>query len=62
MMETETHCLSAFASLLHSAKIEANVNVDAKCEQTFSSRTRCSLAEPVSLVLVQQAVSGCVFS
>ena len=56
MMETETHCLSAFASLLHSAKIEANVIVDAKCDQTFTS-----LAEPVSLILVQQTVSGCVF-
>ena len=36
-METETHCLSAFASLLHSAKIDANVIADAKCDQIFTS-------------------------
>ena len=34
-MATEPHCLSAFASLLHSSKIDANVIADAKCDQTF---------------------------
>ena len=29
--------------LLHSAKHDANVDVDAKCDQTFTSQTRCSL-------------------
>ena len=36
MMEAETHCLSAFASLLYSAKIEANVIVDPKALFTLN--------------------------